>query len=315
MSSISGLRQPSPTGAYSLHCLSAASKPLSIIDFSKAYKFIALKWSLDRKGSPPSNKGKAHGGSDRSPKDVMTTADDCSVYSRPAGYERKSMAADSPKRPTTPTASPTSVCCRPMSLRATSIVYSQTAAKKTPQPIEKKLECTLEELLHGCVKKVVVVRDVLSEAGTIREEEEELKINVEPGWRQGTRIMFEGKGDERPGYLPANIVFVVEEKPHPLFKRRGRDDLEIVAEVPLVRALTGCTLQVPLLCGETMALSIEEIIRPGSEKGIRGLGMPSAKDPAARGELRIAFSIGFPQGLSEERRVELVSILSGCDYA
>lgn len=47
----------------------------------------------------------------------------------------------------------------------TPIVYSQTAARKKPQPVERKLGCTLEELLHGCVKKVLIVRDVLSETG------------------------------------------------------------------------------------------------------------------------------------------------------
>lgn len=60
-----------------------------------------------------------------------------------------------------------------------------------------------------------------------------------------TAAKFEGKGDERPGTLPADIIFSVEEKIHPLFKRDG-NDLELGVEVPLVQALTGCTIPIPL---------------------------------------------------------------------
>ncbi|OWM84900.1 hypothetical protein CDL15_Pgr027687 [Punica granatum] len=222
------------------------------------------------------------------------------------------------ERATTTTAASrsTSTCRTPtrtMSRTTSSIkiVYSQTSARKKPQPIEMKLECTLEELLTGCIKKVTITRDVLSEAGVIQEDET-LKISVEPGWRKGTKIMFEGKGDEKPGYLPADIVFVIEEKRHPLFKRRG-DDLETTVDIPLVQALTGCTLSVPLLGGDKMALSFEEIIYPGYKKAISGQGMPCTKDPSRRGELRITFFVEFPLQLSEERRLEIRSILNKCD--
>lgn len=151
--------------------------------------------------------------------------------------------------------------------------------------------------------------------GRIIQEEETLMINVGPGWRKGTRIMFEGKGDEKPGYLPADMVLVINEKRHPLFRRRG-DDLEIEVEIPLVQALAGCTLPVPLLGGERMALSFEEIvIYPGYEKAIPGQGMPCPKDPARRGELRITFFVEFPLRLSEKQRVEIRSILTECDHS
>lgn len=49
----------------------------------------------------------------------------------------------------------------------TPIIYSQSIARTKPQPIEKKLECTLEELWRGCVKKIRITRDVISETGYI----------------------------------------------------------------------------------------------------------------------------------------------------
>jgi len=42
-----------------------------------------------------------------------------------------------------------------------------------------------------------------------------LKIEVKSRWRKGTKITFEGVGDEKPGYLPADIVFLIDEKKTP----------------------------------------------------------------------------------------------------
>ena len=49
----------------------------------------------------------------------------------------------------------------------TPIIYSQSTVRRKPQPIEKKLECTLEELCHGCNKKIKITRDVISDIGFV----------------------------------------------------------------------------------------------------------------------------------------------------
>lgn len=146
----------------------------------------------------------------------------------------------------------------------------------------------------------------------IAQEEEILKIKIKPGWKKGTKLTFESKGDTKPGTLPADIIFLIEEKKHPLFERDG-DDLEIVVEVPLDQALTGCLLQVPLL-GESdkMTVYIEDIINPGYEKVIKGQGMPKSKEQGARGDLRIKFLVEFPSELADEQRAEAVRILEEC---
>lgn len=134
---------------------------------------------------------------------------------------------------------------------------------------------------------------------------------MKPGWRKGTKIMFEGKGDEKPGYLPADIILLIDEKRHPLYEREG-DDLEIVVEIPLVNALTGCSISIPLLGGDNMTLSFDDIIYPGYEKVIRGQGMPNPKEQSRRGDLRIKFLVEFPVELSDEQRAEAVDILRDC---
>ena len=60
-------------------------------------------------------------------------------------------------------------------------------------------------------------------------------------------------GDERPGAVPADIVFVIEEKPHPVFSREG-NDLVYTAKLPLVDALCGATVRLTSLDGRQLTV-------------------------------------------------------------
>ena len=76
----------------------------------------------------------------------------------------------------------------------------------------------------GVKKKLRVTRDIVDSAsGKAMPVQETLEIDVKPGWKQGTRVTFQGKGDERPGMPAGDLVFVVQEKPHPRFRREGND--------------------------------------------------------------------------------------------
>ncbi|CAI0439359.1 unnamed protein product [Linum tenue] len=178
------------------------------------------------------------------------------------------------------------------------------------------LECTLEELFRGRVKRVKITRHVVDANGIFMPEEETLKIKLMPGWKAGTKITFEGKGDDRLGFLPPDVVFVVNEKPHHLFSRDG-DNLIHEMEVSLTDALAGCTLSVPLIGRENMWLSFagDEVICPGYEKVIRGQGMPVPGEKGRKGDFLIRFSVSFPAGLSDERRSEACRILRDCCYS
>lgn len=145
----------------------------------------------------------------------------------------------------------------------------------------------------------------------IVQEEEILKIKINPGWKKGTKITFEGKGDEKPGMHPADIIFIIDERRHPIFKREG-DDLELGVEIPLVQALTGCTISVPLLGGDKITIALDDIIFPGYEKRISGQGMPFSKEDGMRGDLLLRFLVEFPEELTEEQRSDMVNILSEC---
>lgn len=46
---------------------------------------------------------------------------------------------------------------------------------------------------------------------------------MKPGWKSGTKITFQREGDQAPNKIPADIVFIIRDKPHSLFKREGAD--------------------------------------------------------------------------------------------
>ncbi len=54
-------------------------------------------------------------------------------------------------------------------------------------------------------------------------EDKVLTIDVKPGWKAGTKITFPKEGDQTPYNIPADIVFVIKDKPHSLFTRDGSD--------------------------------------------------------------------------------------------
>uniref|UniRef100_A0A0A9DG77 Chaperone DnaJ C-terminal domain-containing protein n=1 Tax=Arundo donax TaxID=35708 RepID=A0A0A9DG77_ARUDO len=190
--------------------------------------------------------------------------------------------------------------------------FSSYVVRKAP-PLERKVECTLEELCSGCNKEVSYTRFVVTKNGLIVKKEVTQTIRVKPGWRKGAAVTLEGMGDERPGCLTGDAVFVVSEKRHKQFKRLG-DDLVLRARVPLVSALTGWSLSFRLLSGEKLHCSFrDEVICPGYVKVVKGGGMPVAGgEKGARGDLRVKFDVVFPENLTDEQRKGLAEILRGC---
>lgn len=90
-------------------------------------------------------------------------------------------------------------------------------------PVEHDLYVTLEEINSGCVKKMKIARRVLQPDGTPKKEDKYVSISVKPGWKSGTKVTFQKEGDQTKGKIPSDIVFIIRDKPHPLFRREGSD--------------------------------------------------------------------------------------------
>lgn len=179
----------------------------------------------------------------------------------------------------------------------------QRRSARGPEKLKRELECTLEQLYTGCVKKLKITRKVFDEgAQALREEQKILEISVKPGWKDGTKITFEGEGDALPGRPAQDLVFVVRQKPHDKFRRDG-DQLTYRAKIALKSALLGeGALPIKTLDGREISVPLGGVVSPGTRKVVRGEGMPLQKSPGHRGDLIVEFDVQFPAALSDQQK-------------
>jgi len=89
-------------------------------------------------------------------------------------------------------------------------------------------------------------------------EKIDLTIDAFKGIRDKEAITFEDVADEKPGYKPGDLNFVVVEKDHPKYHREG-DNLYKTMSIPLVDALTGFSLTLEQLDGEEFSVTFDDV--------------------------------------------------------
>ena len=151
----------------------------------------------------------------------------------------------------------------------------------------------------------------------LKREREVLEIFVPKGAPNNHKVVFSGKGDESAGTEPGDVVFVVQEEPHPVFTRKG-NDLFIKKRITLVEALTGFKLVVEHLDGRKLIIKSApgEVVVPALEggqgvKAVKGEGMPTLKNPFIKGNLFILLEIDFPKSLDAKQVTALKAVLPG----
>lgn len=145
-------------------------------------------------------------------------------------------------------------------------------------------------------------------------EKKILEVYIEKGMKDNQKITFSGEADEAPGQLPGDVIFVVKEKEHDLFKRKGAD-LIMEKDISLRQALTG--FKFPLKHLDDRILIIEskpgEVIKPNSLKAVADAGMPIHKRPFEHGRLFIYFKVVFPVNMTPSQLKVLRSALPQTD--
>ncbi|KAL8170755.1 hypothetical protein V2J09_022559, partial [Rumex salicifolius] len=149
--------------------------------------------------------------------------------------------------------------------------------QQKPPPIENSLRCTLEELYSGSVRKMKISRTILDPNGHIMPETD---------------------------ILPADLIFIIDEKKHDVYKTDA-NDLTTKQRVTLAEAIGGTTLNLTTLDARTLTLPVTDIITPNYELLIANEGMPITKEPRNKGRLRVKFDILFPSKLTQQQKAAL----------
>ncbi|GBG82858.1 hypothetical protein CBR_g36384 [Chara braunii] len=142
------------------------------------------------------------------------------------------------------------------------------------------------------------------------QEKKVLEVEVEKGMQHNQKITFQGAADEAPDTVTGDIVFVLQLKDHPKFKRKG-DDLFMEHTLTLTEALCGFKYSITHLDNRQLLIKSNpgEIIKPSQFKAINDEGMPHHQRPFMKGRLYIHFNVDFPENLTPEQCKTLESVL------
>lgn len=137
-----------------------------------------------------------------------------------------------------------------------------------------------------------------------------LEVHIEKGMRDGQRISFSGEGDQEPDLQPGDIVIVLEETEHAVFKR-SKQDLVLPMQLQLVESLCGFQKVIKTLDNRDLVVTNlpGEVVKHDSFKTILSEGMPQYKNPFEKGRLIIQFQIVFPDKIPQTIVTELEKCL------
>lgn len=100
-----------------------------------------------------------------------------------------------------------------------------------------------------------------------------------------------------------DVIFIVSQQKHELFKRKGAD-LLLTKEITLLESIVGADFVVNHLDGTPFHIQSApgQVIQPGQIMTIKGKGMPFHKKSWEFGNLFIMFKVIFPKTVTTEQQ-------------
>uniref|UniRef100_A0A0A9Z7D6 DnaJ subfamily B member 5 n=1 Tax=Lygus hesperus TaxID=30085 RepID=A0A0A9Z7D6_LYGHE len=135
-------------------------------------------------------------------------------------------------------------------------------------------------------------------------EKKLFEVKILPGYKKGTKIRFEHEGGRVSGYPPnvmADLIFVLDEKPHPRFQRHSAD-LHTSVHVNLKTALLGGSVDVKGIDGQNITIPLNGISNNGRKLRVKGVGILDRKTNT-RGDLYVTIQVQMPEKLNDETRM------------
>lgn len=128
-------------------------------------------------------------------------------------------------------------------------------------PILLSLVLDLKDVFFGGEKKKKIYRHEFTDHTRMQTELREriFSIPIRPGIRSGCEITFAGEGDRSPVKRPADIVFVVEDRMDPIFRREGCD-LHWDYPITLEKSLCGFIIELNTVDDRRILVPIADVV-------------------------------------------------------
>ena len=130
---------------------------------------------------------------------------------------------------------------------------------------------------------------------------EQAKVRIPPGVDTGSRVRVPGKGEGgRLGAQPGDLFIITNVGKHKHFTRKG-ENIYVIVPITVAEAALGAKIEVPTVEGKAQLR-----IPPGTQSGqrfrLRERGIPSLRNPQARGDQFIEVQVTLPKVISEETK-------------
>jgi len=140
------------------------------------------------------------------------------------------------------------------------------------------------------------------------ERNENIRVRIKPGTRDGQRIRLAGRGNAGTMGAPTGDLYViVRAGDHPVFRRDG-DDIYVSVPVTVSEAALGSKVEVPTIDGRAQ-LKIPPGTQSGQKLRLREKGVPSAVKESVRGDEIVEVKVIVPQ-LRDEKSKEIMRELA-----
>jgi molecular chaperone DnaJ len=130
---------------------------------------------------------------------------------------------------------------------------------------------------------------------------ESVKVRIPAGVDTGSRVRIPGKGEGGRMGAPAGDLFIITNVGrHPHFTRKG-DNIYVTIPLTVPEAALGAKIEVPTVEGKAQ-LKIPPGTQSGQKFRLRERGVPSLRNPQARGDQFVEVQVTLPKVISEETK-------------
>jgi len=147
--------------------------------------------------------------------------------------------------------------------------------------------------------KIISERCPVCNGTGIEDAKETITINIPAGALQDMQLTLTGQGNHVPDGIPGDLIVMIDEEEHPLFKRDG---LNIFYEhyISYPEAVMGTEIDIPILNGKA-TIKIPPGTQPGKLFRLKNKGLPDINS-SKKGDFIVSINIHVPDNVTKEEK-------------